>query len=460
MTSRRLSPCPHSALLAAVARYLGSRRAVGYLVGGAVRDALLDRPSADIDIVVKGVRPVEVAGYLSREHGFTRPVVFKRADTAFTRGALVQVEVCRLEGSPAEDALRRDFTVNCLYVKLTSGLRRMKCSSVLDPTGSGLRDLRERRLRAHPDPFTSLAGDPLRLMRAVRLEAVLGFSIDGALKDAMRRIAYLISGSAAERVREELAGVLVSRRVRSAFRLMLETGLLEMLLPEVAVTAGLEQGSPHHAYDLLTHTLRATAGVRPSLDLRLAALLHDIGKVRTRRRKGGRFVYYGHEKVSAAMARSVLARLRFPARVSADVTFLIENHMVNYTESWTDAAVRRFMRRMGDRLDDVLHLAEADRRAHAPGAWTGSPVGELRERIAAVRSRMDSRGMSFESPLDGRRIMEILGIGPGPEVGRAKEHLCGVVLRRGAPLSEGEAARVLLEWARDAEGSGSEPPEL
>jgi tRNA nucleotidyltransferase/poly(A) polymerase len=436
-------------LLADMARFLSSHRAGGYLVGGAVRDTLLGNPSCNIDIVVEGLKPLVLARFLKRRHGFSRAVVFKRSDTVFTNDGATEVEISPMRGGLADDALERDFTVNCLYVKLSSGLRAITRKSVLDPTGMGLRDLRAKRLRAYPDRFTPFASDPLRLMRAVRFRATLGLKLDRDLREGMGRMAYLISRPSAERVRDELIRILLSGRVRSSFALMREVGLLEMVLPEVAVTAGFDQGSPYHAYDLLTHTMKATASTKPVLELRLAGLLHDIGKVSAQRRKGRRFVYYGHEKISADGARAILTRLRFPARVTDDVVFLIKNHMVNYSRSWTDAAVRRFMRKMNGRLREVLDLAEADRKAHAPDARMGAPVRELRERIVRVAAEMEANKVSFEAPLDGVRIMEILGIGPGPEVGRAKEYLCQEVLRRGRPVSRAEAERLVRYWGKD-----------
>ena len=437
----------NAALVADIARFLRGRRAAGYLVGGAVRDALLGRATSNIDISVDGIAPRDLADYLRRERGFSRPVIFKRSGTVFTNNGVTEVEICPMRGDPDRDALGRDFTVNCLYVKIRPGMRSITRSMVIDPTGRGLRDLKAGRLTAYPDRFTPFAADPVRLMRAVRFRATLGFSIDRPLKDAIARTSYLVAKPAAERVRLELERILLSGRVISSFRFMHEVGLLEMVLPEVAAMAGFEQGSPYHAYDLLTHTLKAAAGVRPDLTLRLAALLHDTGKVTTRRRKGKRMVYYGHEKASARMARALLKRLRFPERVADDVEFLIVNHMVNYSRAWTDAAVRRFMRKMGGRLDAVLELARADRGAHAPDARMGIPVTELRKRIARLGAQMRARDVSFRSPLDGREIMEFLKIGPGPEVGRAKEYLCQAVLRRGRAIPRAEARRLLRKWA-------------
>jgi poly(A) polymerase len=433
--------------LADMARYVRSRGGTGYIVGGAVRDALLGRTSDNIDIALENLEPADLAEFLRKRRGFARPVVFKKSGTVFTHDGKTEVEISPLRGDLARDALERDFTVNCLYVRLKVRPGRIARSAVLDPTGRGLRDLSAGKLVAYPDSFTPFAADPVRLLRAVRFRATLGFSIERPLKEAMARTAYLVSRSAAERVRLELERILLSARVISSFRFMYDVGLLEMIMPEVAVMADLDQGSPYHAYDLLTHSLKATAYVRRDLTLRLAALLHDIGKVSARRRKGTRTVYYGHEKISAESARAILRRLKFPTRVSNDVAFLIENHMVNYSGSWTDAAVRRFMRKMDRRLDAVLDLAAADRRAHAPDTRMGAPAGDLGMRIATVAADMESREVSFKPPLDGRQIMELLGIDEGPGVGRAKEYLCQAVLRRGRAVSREEALRILRKWA-------------
>jgi poly(A) polymerase len=434
-----------------VARFLRSRGGLGYLVGGAVRDALLeDGPGLigdNLDLAVEGVEPVEVAKFLHARFGFTRPVAFRRSDTVFTGDGRVEVEICPLRGSLEEDARRRDFTVNSLYVKLPSAAVRVTEANVIDPTGSGLADLEAGILRTCLDPYTPFAEDPARLLRAVRFRATLGFRIDESVKAAMGRMAFLVSRVAAERARDELEKIVLSRRLVSSFRLMHRLGLLAILLPDLAETAGFDQGSPYHAYDLLTHTLKTAARTRPDLRLRLAALFHDAGKMKARRRRGDRVVYYGHEKISARRARSVLEDLRFPMRLINDVVFLIENHMVNYSESWTDAAVRRFMRKMGGRLGLVLELARADRSAHAPDARMGASVSDLRKRIQRVEASMKSKRISFRPPLDGHRIMGILGIEQGPDVGRAKEYLYRVMLERGEPIPSGEAEHLLKKWA-------------
>jgi tRNA nucleotidyltransferase/poly(A) polymerase len=446
---------PDMELVGEIARMLLSRGATGYLVGGAVRDSLLGRRVDDIDISVGGIGPARVAAFLHSRHGFTRPVAFKRFSTAFTRRGRTQVEISSLRGQVPGDVLGRDFTVNCLYVRLSPRLAGIRRERVLDPTGKGLSDLDRGLLRAYPDCYTPLTEDPLRLLRALRFRATHGFKIEACLKQAIGRTAYLISRAAPERVRVEIERILLSPKAASSFRIMQQTGLLEMVFPEVAATAGFEQGSPHHAYDLLTHTLKAVSYVRPDLRLRLAALLHDTGKIGARRLKGRRWVYYGHENLSAVQARDALLRLRFPGDVIDDVVFLIENHMVNYAPAWTDAAVRRFMRRTGNILPALLDLAAADRRAHAPETRMGTPVDQLRARLSRVTEQMESRAVTFEAPLDGRQIMRVLGIGEGPEVGRAKEYLCQVVLRRGRPLSKTEAERLLREWATRGPGPAS-----
>jgi putative nucleotidyltransferase with HDIG domain len=262
---------------------------------------------------------------------------------------------------------------------------------------------------------------------------------------ALDRTAYLLAGVAAERTRVELEKILVSGRLQSALRLMQRTGALDAVMPEVGRTHGFCQATPYHAYDLFTHLVKTAAGTPPEVPLRLAGLLHDIGKVATQAAGPGRMVYYGHEQVSARDTVSIMQRLKFSKRAVDLVSFLVGNHMINYSRAWGDKAVRRFARKMGDRLEPVLVLAEADRRAQRPGS--GREPFHLRERIA--RLRMES-ALVPELPVDGRDIMAILGLSEGPWVGRAKEFLSEEALKRGHSLSRDEAERLLLGWGASA----------
>jgi len=431
-------------LLAGLGEHLSGIGARGYLVGGYVRDLLLGRSPLDLDIVVTNCAPIGIARWIHKEFGLSRPVRFARFGTYHLVGEEVEVEIARLMDRPEEDASRRDFTINCLYVDLVHYSRTGRLE-VLDPTGYGMDDLEHARLRTPSEPALTFWLDPLRLIRAIRFRAVSGMKIDVSLRHQIARMAYLVSRPARERIRAELERILTSSRVGSALRLMQTTGLLRIILPEVDRMAGFSQRSPYHAYDLFEHTVRTVSNVPPDLVLRLSALLHDTGKIETCRRLTDRNVYYGHEEASARIAESVLRRLRFSNQIIARVTFLVANHMVNYSRSWSDRAVRRFMRKMGDRLDQMLILLYADRRAQTPSGATASNIADLRRRVAALSKVVQD---VLRLPIDGHEIMRILNTGEGPLVGLAKQYLYDVSENVGRPLSEDDCRRLLKEWAK------------
>lgn len=449
-------PAAQHKVLREAGAYLSSRRARGYVVGGFLRDYLAGKISDDIDVVVDGVEPGGVAGHLSRSAGLSRPVVFPRFKTVLVAGAGIKVEVCRLEGDLAGDAARRDFTVNCLYADLASIRGATDRVAIADPTSQGLADLEAKVLRTPADELVTLWGDPLRILRAARFYAADGYRIPAGLVDAMGRTAYLLSRVSPERVRMEIERVLVSPRLESAIRLMLATGALAVVMPEVARADGFAQKTPYHAYDLFTHLVKTAAGTPPNVALRLAALLHDVGKLSTQMAKDDRMVYYGHEEASERAALAMMRRLKFPNRSMESVSFLVANHMINYSAAWSDRAVRRFVARMGPRLDQILTLAEADRRAQRPGRAGGRALADLSRRILATRA---VRGHAAALPIDGRDIMRILGIHEGPLVGRAKAFLLEQNLKSPMPITRGQAIKALRKWsarADGAKGAGSE----
>jgi putative nucleotidyltransferase with HDIG domain len=428
-----------------MSRHTRRRHASGFIVGGFVRDLLESKPSCDIDVVVTGMDPRDLAGHLHRRLGFSKPVVFRRFMTVLVARSGLRVEICRMLHDLASDAARRDFTLNCLYIDLETAARRLDESEIIDPTGMGLDDLRARRLRSPQDPCLTLWLDPLRILRAARFYATDGFSPDRPFRDAMPRMTYLLGRVSVERIREELERVLLSDRVIGALRLLEQAGAIDAVVPEVARMFGFSQATPYHAYDLFTHSLKTVANTPALLTLRLAALLHDIGKVDTRSYRQGRAVYYGHDRVSARIAKSILERLRFSRHVTREVVFLVRNHMVNYSSRWSDKAVRRFAHRMGTRLEPVLALMEADIKAQRPAPAAGHRLAELRARIreATRAGRVVSR-----SPLDGNDIMDILRIEAGPTVGSAKEFLERAAVGRSRALTRAECVRLLRRWAK------------
>lgn len=409
------------------AQTLGAR---AWLVGGCVRDRLLERPHPDYDVVVEEGRGQALAAEFARRTGSPEPVLFERFGTAQVRWQdhLVEFASARSESYPAdsrkpdvgpaaleEDLQRRDFTVNTLLMDLQG--------EVHDLLGQGLPDLESRLLRTPRDPELTFRDDPLRMLRAVRFAAQLGFTLHESLLPAMRASRERLRPPvlSVERTADEVRKLLVSERPRLALELMAEGGLLEIVLPEVDACRGVEQRGWHTA-DVYGHTLEAVKLAPPDLTVRLAALLHDVGKPVTATPDGA---FHGHEVVGAGMAETALRRLRFSNAETARVAKLVALHLrpVYYEPQWSDGAVRRLANAAGDLLWPLLALARADIGASAYPE--PQKLDELEARLRAVLSESPTR---LEPPVTGEELMAELGIQPGPLVGRAKRRLADLVL--------------------------------
>jgi poly(A) polymerase/tRNA nucleotidyltransferase (CCA-adding enzyme) len=406
----------------AVARVLDALRGGGdeaVLVGGCVRDLVRGEAPADWDVAT-AAPPETVA---SRFPGATWENPFGTVtvlDPAGGRG--IEVTTYRVESgyrdqrrpdevrwgdSLADDLARRDFTINAMaWLPERGGEGRL-----VDPFG-GAADLEAGLLRAVGDPDARLDEDALRLLRAVRLATRFDLTIDAATEAAIRAHAPDAAGLSGERVRDELLRILGGVAPPSrAFGLMERLGLLRVLFPELAALRGLPQAKPL-AGDALDHSLR-TADALPAADpvLRLAGLVHDVGKATTL--ADGHFLH--HDRDGALMAEQVLLRLRSPRAEVARVARLVRHHMFAYTPDWTDAAVRRFVRRVGrDLLADLFALRAADDVASGvvdpPSGWR-----ELQRRVASVvEDPMETRHLA----VSGDDLVAELGIAPGPLVGR------------------------------------------
>jgi poly(A) polymerase len=443
-----------------------------HLVGGSVRDALLRAQSGgegapgDLDVTTSA-RPEQVLEVL---RGWARSTW----NTGIAFGTVgAEVDDVRLEittfradrydresrnpevawgDSLVDDLLRRDFTVNAMAVSL--GPDR----TVTDPFG-GLGDLLARRLKTPGAASDSFADDPLRMLRAVRFVAQLRLTPDDEVVEAMRTLAGELGRITPERVNVELSKTLLQDSPRAALELFVGTGLADVVLPELPALR-MEIDEHHQHKDVYTHSLTVLdqaialekadpAAESPDLVLRLAALLHDIGKPATRRHEPrGRVSFHHHEVVGAKLVRKRLTALRYPKDVTeavARLTFLhLRFHGYGRGE-WTDSAVRRYVTDAGDLLPRLHKLVRSDsttrnkRRAAALAATYDSleqRIGEIAEKEDLAKVRPD---------LDGNAIMEILGVGPGPEVGRAWRFLKDLRLERG-PLEPDEAERELRAW--------------
>ncbi|HEX3825308.1 MAG TPA: CCA tRNA nucleotidyltransferase [Mycobacteriales bacterium] len=433
-----------------------------YLVGGPVRDALLGRECNDLDFTTDAHPEAILAAVDSLGPTWTTGIAFG------TVGVQVDDHRCEITtfrsdsydsasrkpsvafGTTIEGDLgRRDFTVNAMAVALPIDAAQ----PIVDPYG-GFDDLLAGRLRTPISPERSFDDDPLRMLRAARFAAQLGFSVAPDVATAVREMAARLDIVSAERIRDELVKLLLGSDPRRGLELLVETGLIEQCLPEVGrLTATVDEHRRHK--DVYAHTLTVleqAIGMEPAgpdLVLRLAALLHDIGKPKTKSIEAdGKVSFHHHEVVGAAMARSRLTALRFPKEIVDDVSRLVELHLRFHGYSggtWTDSAVRRYVRDAGPLLDRLHRLTRSDcttrnaRKARALAAAYDS----LEQRIVELQAQEDLN--RIRPDLDGNDIMRELGIAPGPLVGQAYQYLLGVRLDRG-PLSHEEALAVLHEW--------------
>ena len=294
--------------------------------------------------------------------------------------------------------------------------------AIHDPLG-GRKDLEARRLRTPADPERTFSDDPLRMLRAIRFVAELGFEPAPDLVPAMRKLKTRLAPPviSVERIADELRKMLVSPGPGRALRLLDEADLLEVILPEIAACKGVPQ-SGYHTHDVFGHSLLTVEATPPDLVLRVAALFHDVGKPRTAKGDG---TFLGHEEVGADIARRALERLRFAQREIDVIVGLIRLHLrpVFYKSEWSDGAVRRLARDAGPLLDRLMLLARADIAASAYPE--PEKLDELQARLDLVQAELPSR---LAPLITGEEIMRVRGIGPGPEVGRIKQKLEELVI--------------------------------
>jgi poly(A) polymerase len=414
------------ALLRRAADDLGVR---AWIVGGYVRDRLLGRTHLNPDVVVEGGDALALGRRFAELAGAPPPVLFERFGTAQVSipGRLVEFVTARAESyepdsrkpnvrraSLEEDLRRRDFTINTLLLDLDGEIH--------DPLGAR-KDLEEHILRTPADPERTFTDDPLRMLRGIRFAAELGFGLASELPAAMRSLSARLAPPviSMERIADELRKMLASPRPKLALELLDQTGLLEVILPEVAACKGVAQ-TGYHTHDVLGHTLLTVEATPPDLLLRVGALFHDVGKPRTAKGDG---TFIGHEEVGADMARAALERLRFAQKEIDVVTLLVRLHLrpVFYRSEWTDGAVRRLARDAGPQLDRLMLLARAD-----IGASAYPEPEKLDELQARLDAALEERPSRLRPLIAGEDIMRARGIGPGPEVGRIKQKLEELVI--------------------------------
>lgn len=427
-----------------------------WLVGGAVRDERLDLAHSDDFDLVTDRNALELAELLwTQGRSQIPPVTYPRFGTALIRveSANVELVTARRERytfdsrkpdvTPAtllEDAQRRDFTINALLQNLQTG-------ELLDPLGVGIADLEARILRTPLDPAATFRDDPLRMLRAVRFVWKLGFQPAPGLYDAVRQERERLRIISAERIRDEFLKMLMLPEADQALGDLQALGLLELFAPELVTMKGVTQGGYHHL-DVWDHTLLAVRNCPPGdAIVRLAVLLHDVGKPATRSvDKDGNIRFLQHERVGETMACVVLDRLRLSSDDIATVAKLVRNHMRLQTASEiTPSAARRLVRDLGPDLERLLTVVEADASALKPGVRT-MDVEAIRNRILEVATSTPAH--SLESPLSGDEIMAFLKLESGPQVGMWKSWLLENVLEgRLGPEDKVRAFEILQEAA-------------
>ncbi|MBB3729642.1 poly(A) polymerase [Nonomuraea dietziae] len=435
------------------------------LVGGSVRDILLGRIGNDLDLTTEA-RPERVLELVRdwadsvwtigidfgtvgvRKGGWLLEITTYRSESYDPKSRKPEV----MYGETLEaDLERRDFAVNAMAVRLPT-------HEFVDPYG-GMRDLAAGLLRTPGTPEQSFDDDPLRMLRAARFASQLGFTVAPEAIAAMTAMAERIEIVSAERIRDELDKLICGAHPREGLRLLVDTGLAAHVLPELPKLR-LEIDEHHRHKDVYEHTLivleQAIAQEedgKPDRILRWASLMHDVGKPKTRRHEeGGRVSFHHHEVVGAQMTKKRMSELKFPKDVVSDVARLVELHLRFHgygTGEWTDSAVRRYVRDAGPLLDRLHKLTRADcttrnkRKAQA----LSRTYDQLEERISRLADEEELAKIRPE--LDGNEIQRILGVGPGPVIGKAYKFLLELRLDKGL-IGKDAATEALLAWSRES----------
>jgi len=442
------------------------------LVGGPVRDAFLGGIPGDLDLTTDAT-PEQVLAITNRWADRTWTIGIEFGTVGLRKkDAIYEITTYRSEAydrasrkpevrygtSLVDDLRRRDFTINAMAARLPS-------YELVDPFG-GLDALRDKVIRTPGRPEDSFNDDPLRILRAARFAARLGFAVADDVQAAMGAQAPRLSIVSAERITDELTKLMVATDPAYGLDLLTETGVAAQVLPELPALR-MEVDEHHRHKDVYTHSLTVLRqaielepryGLERDLVLRLAAILHDIGKPRTRSLlPGGKVAFHHHEVVGAKMARKRLTELRFPKDVVADVAKLIELHLRfhGYGDGeWTDSAVRRYVTDAGPLLTRLHALTRADctTRNARKAARLAAAYDSLEERIDELRKQEEIDAIRPE--IDGNDIMELLGLPPGPLVGKARKFVLDLRMEQGM-LGRDRVIDELRQWARS---EGIEPP--
>ena len=440
--------CLYENIFKVISEVLDTEGTRGYVIGGYVRDKLLNRLSGgkDIDILVVG-DGVDIARKVARKTGRNRKVtVFKTYGTAMFKHEDIEIEFvgARKEsynidsrkpsveaGTLEDDQNRRDFTINALAISLN----KETYGALVDPF-NGIDDLKHRIIRTPLKPDQTFSDDPLRMMRAIRFASQLNFTIEPLTLDAISSNCERIRIVSAERISTELNKIVLSEKPSIGFRLLEETGLLKIILPELNDLKGVETVDGKGHKDNFLHTLKVLDNLSSESDnlwLRWAAILHDIAKTRTKKYSPETgWSFHGHDFLGSKMIPSIFGRLRLPLNEKMKyVQKLVMLHLRPIAlsqEEVSDSAVRRLLFEAGDDIDDLMMLCEADITSKNPNKVRKhlSNFALVREKLKEIEEKDAIR--NFQPPIDGSEIMKIFGIGPGKEIGIIKNAIKEAIL--------------------------------
>lgn len=431
-----------------------------YVVGGYVRDHMRGSEVRDMDIVILG-DGIAFAGIVARELKQGNLVTFPKFGTAMLTFGENKIEFVGArkerydrnsrkpavaQGTLEDDLLRRDFTINAMAVSLNQADR----GTLVDPHG-GQSDLASKSLRTPLNPEETFDDDPLRIMRAFRFAAQLEFSIDDGILKAAREMKERLNIVSQERISEEFLKTMKSRKPSLGLLPMHETGVMGIVFPEMARLSGVDQRNDHHHKDVFLHTLKVIDNIADNTGdvwLRMAALMHDIAKPRTKAFKEGiGWTFHGHEEVGARMVKPVFRRMKLPLEHVPYVEKLVRLHlrpMALVDEGVTDSAVRRLLYEAGEEIDDLMTLCRAD--ITSKNTRLVSQVKANYERVAEKMAEVEEkdRMRRWRPALDGEEIMRVCGIKPGRMVGYLKQAVVDAILDGKIPNEHDAALNYLI----------------
>jgi len=431
-----------------------------YAVGGYVRDMLTGRNSKDVDFVVVGdamkyagqlkkdlhlrmlVRYPRFGTFMARYYGFTLEFVNARKESYNKNSRKPVTEQADLNS----DLARRDFTINTLAMDISPD----NYGRIID-IFNGRKDLKNGIIRTPLEPMKTFSDDPLRMMRAVRFAARFGFEIEKGTFSAMNEAAERLAIVSIERTADEFNKILLTKKPSLGLRMLDKSGLLKIFLPEVSALKGIQQKQKFHHKDVFYHTLEVLDNLAQGSDkieLRLAALLHDIAKPKTKRFvEGEGWTFHGHEVVGTRMVSGILKRLKYSLETIHYVKKLVRLHlrpMALVDSEVTDSAVRRLIFKSGDDIDDLMLLCRADITSKNPSKVEqyNNNYDIVLQKIAEVEER--DRLRNFQPPVDGNEIMELFNLPPGPIVGKIKKFIEEAILNGQTANDHDECLRYIL----------------